>query len=369
MLSHARGVGGYEGASAGGVEASQTGLYPYGRYEVNDRLSVWGVAGYGEGALAVEPEEQAALRTGLNLAMGSVGVRGMLLEAPAGGGAELAIESDAMAVRTASEAVSGSGGNLAASEADVTRLRLGLEGSRPFVFESGASLTPVVEIGVRHDGGDAETRIRGGHRSGFRVACAGAGSQRGLSRAGTADHEDGDFRERGFSGSLSWDPSPGSARGPSLSVTRSMGAQATGGMEALLGPQTAQALEAANRGGASLGRSLLDAKFGYGFALFENRWTVTPELGLGAAGPDRERYSAGGFRKRRPPVSLSSWCSRRRGGRSPAGAPGAGSASASAGASRTRAGKAFEVRFEGSLLDRPAGGAEHRVGLTLNARW
>ena len=45
---------------------------------------------------------------------------------------------------------------MAETEADVSRLRLVLEGSRPLAFASGSSLTPSVELGVRRDGGDAE---------------------------------------------------------------------------------------------------------------------------------------------------------------------------------------------------------------------
>ena len=60
-------------------------------------------------------------------------------------------------VHTASDAVSGAGGNLAAAKAEVTRLRLGLEGSRPFRLADGSVLTPSAEIGLRRDGGDAET--------------------------------------------------------------------------------------------------------------------------------------------------------------------------------------------------------------------
>jgi len=52
-------------------------------------------------------------------------VRGVALEAPAEGGIELAVTSDAMAVRTSSGKTPG----LAAATAHVTRLRLGLEGS------------------------------------------------------------------------------------------------------------------------------------------------------------------------------------------------------------------------------------------------
>ena len=85
MLSHARGSGGYRGASAGHIEASLTGLYPYGRYEASDRLSVWGVAGYGEGPLTVDPEAQAAMETDMGLAMASVGGARHPHEGAAGG--------------------------------------------------------------------------------------------------------------------------------------------------------------------------------------------------------------------------------------------------------------------------------------------
>ena len=39
----------------------------------------------------------------------------------------------------------------------MTRLRFGLEGSRTFRSGTGAALTPSLDIGVRHDVGDAET--------------------------------------------------------------------------------------------------------------------------------------------------------------------------------------------------------------------
>ena len=73
----------------------------------------------------------------MDLAMASVGVRSVLMKAPPEGGAELAIRSDAMAVRTTSEAVStGAAATWRRRQADVTRAAgSGLEGSRAFRFE------------------------------------------------------------------------------------------------------------------------------------------------------------------------------------------------------------------------------------------
>ena len=166
MLSHSRGEGGYRSDADGGgtIESTLTALFPYGRYALSERLSVWGMAGYGDGTLTVTPEGSAPLRPGMDFAMGALGLRSVLLDGGEGG-TTLAAKSDAFAVRTSTDAVTGSGGNLEASRADVTRVRFALEGSRPFALEGSrpfalgadAVLTPSLELGVRHDGGDAET--------------------------------------------------------------------------------------------------------------------------------------------------------------------------------------------------------------------
>ena len=121
LLSRSEGEGSYRGEGEGLVSSTLTGLFPYGRYQVNDRLTVWGVAGYGEGDLVLTPEgqERDADRY-MDLAHGRgrrPGGRGPGAEPD--GGFELAVTSDAMAVRASSQRTEG----LAAAEADVTRLR------------------------------------------------------------------------------------------------------------------------------------------------------------------------------------------------------------------------------------------------------
>ena len=152
-----------------------------------------------------------------------------------------------MTVHTASDAASGTGGNLAAAEAEVTRLRLGLEGSRPFRLADGSTLTPRMEIGLRRDGGDAET--------GFGVEI-GAGivwqdAERGLGAElrghGLLAHEAKGFRERGISGSFTWDPMAG-GRGPQLTLTQTVGASFSGGTDALLERTTLAGLAANDNG-------------------------------------------------------------------------------------------------------------------------
>ena len=284
MLTLSRGEGSYRGQSEGTVESTLTGLYPYGRYEVNERVALWGVAGYGTGTLTLTPKDQPAMKTDMDLRMGAVGVRAVAVEAPAEGGVELSVTSDAMAVRTSSDAVSGdAGGNLAAATADVTRLRLGLEGT----WRGGGTLTPTLELGLRHDGGDAETGFGlevGGGLAWFDPA---SGLSAELRARGLVTHEAGGFRDRGIAGSLGWDPRPGSERGPSLTLSQTLGASASGGMDALLGRETLAGL-AANDDGNGLGNRRLDLKLGYGVGVFGDRFTATPEVGLGLSNGHRK---------------------------------------------------------------------------------
>ena len=67
-----------------------------------------------------------------------------------------------------------------------------------------------------------------------------------------------------------------------------MGAQASGGMDALFGVEGARVPGAANDDGDELRRRTLEAKLGYGVAVFGGRYTGTPELGLGLSQARRE---------------------------------------------------------------------------------
>ena len=275
MVSQSRGEGGYRSPNGSGeVSSTLTALFPYGRYALSERVSVWGMAGYGEGTLTLTPEGQAPMRPDMDLMMGALGVRGVLLDGGTGG-PTLAAKSDAMAVRTSTDAVTG----LAASEADVTRVRLALEGSQPVRLVGDAVLTPSLEFGVRHDGGDAETGFGADIGAGLALTAPSRGLSAEIRARGLLTHEADGMREWGVSGTLAWDPAPDSDRGLSLSLSQTVGAQASGGADALLARPTLAGLGAEEDEGP-LGRRF-DARLGYGLGVFDDRWTATPELGLG----------------------------------------------------------------------------------------
>ena len=283
LVSRSVGEGGYRGASAGSVEGTLTGLYPYGRYLANDRVTLWGIAGYGAGELVLTPEDQDPMRTDMDLAMGALGLRGVALEAPAEGGVELAVKTDAMAVRTTSEKVDG----MEAAEATVTRLRLGLEGSWRGLEAGGAELVPRLEVGVRHDGGDAETGFGLDLGGGLAWTHAPSGLSAELRGRGLLTHESRGFRDRGLSGSFAWAPEEDPGRGPSLTLTQTAGASAAGGADALLGQRHLAGLGASDDVD-ELANRRLELRLGYGFPAFGDRFTSTPELGLGLAEGSRD---------------------------------------------------------------------------------
>ena len=268
---------------AGKVESSLTAAIPYAALQASERLKLWGALGYGTGEVTLTPDGGEAMSADTDWTMASVGLRGDLLTLPSassgsGAGPALAIVSDALWARTGSESTS----ELAASDSDVTRLRLGLEGSWRVGLDGDASLTPKLELGMRHDGGDAETGF--GVELGGGLAWADPALGLSLDIAGRTllAHEDGDLEDRGVSASLGFDPDPGSERGPSLSLRQDFGGQASGGLDALFATDP---LEDRTGGEAA---SRWTAEAAYGFPAFGGRFTASPHVGLGLSATARD---------------------------------------------------------------------------------
>ncbi len=152
-------------------------------------------------------------------------------------------------------------------------------------------MTPSFGLGVRHDGGDAETGFGVDLGVGLAYADPSSGVTADLHGRGLLGHEASGFREVGLSGSLAFDPSPSSDRGLSLTLGQALGASATGGVDALYGRDTMAGLGGADddAGPADLlGRRRLEARVGYGLSAFGGRFTGTPELGFGVSESGRD---------------------------------------------------------------------------------
>ena len=244
---------------------------------MTERLTVWGVAGYGTGGMLLTPDSGQALESGLSMAMAAAGTRGELVAGGASG-FELAFKADALWVGTAIDGVDGPAGRLKATDAAVTRFRTGLEGSRAYTLAGRLSLTPSVEVGLRHDGGDAETGAGMDVGAGLVVSDAGTGLSVDMRVRTLLVHQAEGFSERGVALSLSYAPTPSTPLGFTAKVAPSWGGQATSGAEALWGRDTMAGMA---HGGLAQG-SRLDGEVGYGLPV-GTRLVGTPRVGFSAS--------------------------------------------------------------------------------------
>ncbi len=328
VLSHSRGDGDYRGKGSGRTDASLTVLTPWAGYAVSERVSLWGALGYGEGDVTLTPTDQTGQETDIAMTLAATGARGALLQ---GGGPKLDAVADARWVRTSSERVSSGEGNLKATSADVTRLRLGLEAAWALALGDGATLTPRLALGGRHDGGDAETGFGVDIGGGMALVLPARGLTLSLQGRGLLSHAASGFRDSGFSGHIGWDSKPASEHGLTLSLRQTVGSSASGGGQALFSREVMENLGANDNGSARR----LEAKLGYGFPAFGDRFTSTPELGLGLSNGQRE-------------ISLG-WGLNMAGGGS----------------------NALELRLEASRHEHANDNADavHGIGFRLTARW
>ena len=217
------------------------------------------------------------LETGVSMMMSAVGTRGERIDSRGTGGFVLAFKADALWVGAASEMLDRPTGRLNASEVGVTRVRTALEGSRSFTLGGGRlSLTPSVEVGLRRDGGDAETGAGMDVGSGLAFTDAVTGLSLDVRVRTLVVHQADGFTERGMSLSLGWDPTPSSPLGLTAQVSPSCGGQSRGGAEALRGGQMAHGTGSRQMYGSG---DRVDAEVGYGLPVGA-RFVGTPRVGL-----------------------------------------------------------------------------------------
>ena len=262
----------------GRLETALTALWPYGRWTFGDGLELRGLAGAGSGTARLAPDgDGASERSRLTMRAGSLGVRQAFVPLD---GFDLAARADASFARMETgegeEAVDG-------LRADSWRLRGGLEASKRFALQDGATLTPFAELAARRDGGDGVTGSGIELAGGVRYAAAGVSVEaRGR---WLAAHTEKGVRERGLSATVRLDPEAG-GRGLSLALTPRWGAQADGA--GALWREDAPQSSGASDAGA------LDARLGWGFALApEAGGLLTPFAEAGLAGGDDRRLRLG----------------------------------------------------------------------------
>ena len=274
MFSQSEGEGSYRldpalGYDDGTVQSTLSGVYPYARVDLNARVSAWALAGVGSGELTLHRDGAKPIPTDLSMRMGALGVKGQVLDGTGPSRLAMNVKSDAMWVATKSERTS----DMIATEGNVTRLRLIIEGERVFEAGNGATFTPNAQVGLRHDGGDAETGSGVEVGAGLRYTI-GAMTIEAQARTLVA-HEASGYNEWGASAAIRVTPSP-SGRGLTLSIAPAWG-QTGSAAEQLWSAHDARAFGSDQEFEAS-SRLEMDAGYGIGFA--DNRGVLTPYVGM-----------------------------------------------------------------------------------------
>ena len=290
MVSQSSGDGSYRldsgnserAGDQGTVESSMTGVYPYARLDLNERVSAWGLIGFGSGELTLRQKDEDPMQTDLGMRMGALGVKGQVLDGSGPSGIGVNIKSDAMWVRTTSERTEGMMG----AEGEVSRLRLILEGERQFAMEGGGMFVPSGEVGLRFDGGDAETGTGLEVGAGMRYT-RGAITIEGQVRTLVA-HEESGYEEWGASGSIRVNPSQ-SGRGLTFGIAPVWG---------IAGSRAEQLWSAHDATGLGTEREFeatgrIKTELGYGMSVPGTRGIVTPYAGLTLSEESGHTYRAG----------------------------------------------------------------------------
>ena len=297
-VSHSLGDGtlgaGSVGRLAGPVESTLTSLYPYARVNVTDRISAWGLGGYGAGSMSFpDAASLGSSDTGISMLMAAVGARGSVVSLYwLGQGFDIAVKTDAFLVRMSTDA----GYGFTSTAAVANRMRLLVEAAADTVLASGASLSSKLELGIRQDGGDAETGMGVEVGGGFAYADSARGFRVEATIRRMMIHQDDDFGEWGVGGSIIYQPL-GPNEGLSLRMGSSWGVVQSGVQE-LWSPHATG--DWVGRGGRATGpdtdRSRVTARMHYAFAPFGEGVSMAPYVDFMLAGDTGGRTSRVGWR-------------------------------------------------------------------------
>ncbi len=287
----------------GELSGTLASLLPYLRYDLTERLQLWGAASYGRGDLE-QTSQTGRSEHDLEQVSATAGLRGTLLDRPVEeGGLSLRLISDMTLARIKSDDSNAEVPGVPGMTLDTQRFRMGLEWSWQLPEGGGMRLTPELELGLRYDGGDTS--------EGFGLELGGGLNWQLPARGLTFDvrsrylleHEASGREEWGLSGSLRYKARPDSAHGPSFSLRHEYGnAPAASGLDRLLSDSLTDALKEDNSQTADVS-SRWTLKGEWGFALMDDA-TGIPYASLSAS--DAKRDLTLGWRLLSNPAGLKS---------------------------------------------------------------
>ena len=263
----------------GRIETSLTALVPYASFKYSERLRFWTALGFGSGSMTQLTSRGESYDADLSWNMAALGVRGDLITSPLDDGDfKLALTSDAMWTQISSDETE----ELLATDSTVTRFRVGVESSWQQSLNEDSNITPKLEVGIRYDGGDAETGLGVEVGGGIVWDNPTLGLSVGVSGRTLVMHENNDFKDQGISAWFTYDPYPATRRGPSVTIRQDFDGNAEGGVDTLFNPTPLE-----NRTNND-DTSQTSIEMAYGFPAFEGNYTGSPHVGADLATSSRD---------------------------------------------------------------------------------
>ena len=217
-LAHSRGAVDYtvESVTRGEVDVALTSVLPWAHFSPRAGLGVWGLLGAGWGSAELKDEAGEA-EADVEMRMAAAGLR---REVASWREIDVALKADVFLTELEADA----GAGLPKTAGDAERLRLRLEGRRPWEFSPVSRLTPSVEAGGRWDGGSAEKGLGLEVGGGLAYTHTGLGLEVEARARFLLAHRQEAFDERGGSVSVKLDPGQ-AGRGPWLTFAPGWGAE------------------------------------------------------------------------------------------------------------------------------------------------
>ena len=246
-----------QGVAEGEIELQTTTLLPYVHWTLCNGLDLWAMAGTGSGE-ATLADEFGQTTTDTSLRLAAFGLRHAL---PSTESLGWALKADAVSARLSADAAIDA---LAATDANIQRLRLMVEGRREWPQADQTRFGASFELGARFDGGDGGTGV--GAELGGAVDYRNMPLGLGLEARGRylLAHVESGFEDWGASVALELDPGARNS-GASLRLAPAWGAPESG----VAGLWRADRMMGNNLAGKRFHDqrpARLDMELGYGFS-------------------------------------------------------------------------------------------------------
>ena len=301
-LSHSIGefdytVGAGQASENGAYDSRMTSVHPYLGWSPSQSLSLWATVGLGLGEIKIDDEQLRREAPGFSVKRSDT----TLVTAAVGGSRSVISDESLIASGTTTLMLKGeasfvhvevAGNNDLIEKQTVytRRVRLALEGSYEQELASGGFLTPSLELGLRHDGGDGATG--GGVEVGGSLRYRNPAKGLTIEGRGRVLAGQGDYREWGLGGSFRLDPGVG-GHGISLSMASAYGDTASG-VDRLWDQEIAELATNETAGNDNVPQMRLDVEFGYGLSALGGHGLLTPYGGFSLAGDGTHHYRIGG---------------------------------------------------------------------------